>query len=347
MPTETTIQKASELSGETEQLALLLQDLTDICRYQNYSDWLDGQEDAKRAEFIRDYAAALKTGGGFPNTEGFSEAWLSITGTSLAQACCDHSLTDERFTLLALAKPALRFESDMLPDPLEEDSFPVAASKRFGIPDLPVGSIWPRQKDCRSLYDPDSGIDPETPCSFVAQINCKNLQGTQLASFFPKSGLISFFSCGEFQEIGMVDGHVIFSPDTSTLVRIEPPEEIVGDDADEANQLAEPVAFKFVESLEVPYPGSESPFEQIQWSYSDERSDQYEAATEAANMDPLNSLGGFTRPTSGDDPLPGAEWCKLMAMPNSTDSRLHFCIKYEDLAAGTFSNVELAWVDFD
>ncbi|MEZ6121537.1 MAG: hypothetical protein R3C49_00020 [Planctomycetaceae bacterium] len=62
--------------------------------------------------------------------------------------------------------------------------------------------------------------------------------------------------------------------------------------------------------------------------------------------DPLTSIGGFTRSTTGDDPLPDEEYGKLICIENSIGQRLHFCIRRDDLAAGNFDHVALAWVDF-
>lgn len=347
MTSETTIQRASQLPGEADLLSALCRKLSEFDRYLVYADWLEEHGDAGRAEFIREYVAALESGTDFPARQNFSEPWLRIIGFRLANACCERGLAEERMTLLNLARPSLQFERSFLSEPLTEDTFPIGASKQFGIPDLPAGTSWPTQKDCRSRYVNDSGIDPDTLCSFVAQVNCEDLAETQLESYFPKTGLISIFSCGEFESIGMIDGCVIFTPETSTLQRMQPPEDLVGPDADEANQLAEPAPFGFVESLEVPWAGEESPFEQIQWSYDDDRHDKFVESIEAAGCESLSSLGGFTQSTSGDDPLPGADWCKLICLMNSTESTLHFCIRYDDLAAGNFDDVRLAWVDFD
>lgn len=343
----TNIKRAAQLDEELNLLTSLCSDLTDQAHLGVYGDWLEDQGDERRAEFVRQYATALAAGEGFPDSEGFSEAWLSAIGYRLASSACKYGMADERFTLLKLAKPSLKYEASNYPPPLTEDTFPVGSSKVYGIPDLPAGSVWPTQKECNTLYDPESGIDPDLPCSFVAQINCEELGGTLLADYFPKTGLISFFSCSEIESIGMTDGYVTFSPDTSNLVRMNPPTQVLGPAADEANQLAQPEAFEFVESLEVPHPGEESPFEEIQWPFDSEPAEQIYEVVEEAGVTPLSSLGGFTTPTTGDDPLPGKDWCKLICVSNSIQIRLHFCIRYEDLRAGKFDNVELAWVDFD
>lgn len=348
MTTATILHKATDSSEELGFIAQLAQDFSDFDQFAIYADWLEEQGDATRAGFLRDYSAALGNGGELPEPGDLSQPWLTAIGYQIASAASDNGLIAERMTLLRYAKPALGFETSEFPEPLDgEDQFPVGATKRFGIPDLPADATWPRQKDCRNLYMPDSGIDPELPCSFVAQINCQDLEGTLLASYFPSAGLISIFSCSEIESIGMVDGYVTFSPDTSNLVRMSPPPEVMGDEADEANQLGTPEAFEFTESLEVPSANGESPFPDLQWNYDDDRSDKYDATIEAAGCDSLNSLGGFTTPTTGDDPLPGKEWCKLICIVNSIEICLHFCIRYDDLAAGNFDNVELAWVDFD
>jgi len=345
---KTNIQRAVQLDEELSLLAGVCGDLTDDTHLQVYADWLEEQGDERRAEFVRQYVGALATGGDFPDGEGLPEAWLAMIGFRLTSAACENGLADERFTLLKLAKPALRFESSDYPEPLTgEDTFPVGSSKLYGIPDLPAGTAWPTQKDCNSLCMEDSGIDPDLPCSFVAQINCEELAGTLLAEYFPKQGLIAIFTCSEIESIGMTDGYVTFSPDTSNLVRMEPPPQVFGSEADEANQLAAPVEFRFVETLQVPDSDDESPFEEVRWGWSDDRNGQMYEVNKQAGCQPLSSVGGYTSPTSGANPLPGKDFCKLICVYNSIGIRLHFCIRYEDLKVGKFDDVQLAWVDFD
>lgn len=348
MSEQTSITKAALLPEEDQYLASVLQDLTNTSALGIYADWLEDQGDEDRSLFVRSYSQSLQSGSDFPEPADFPIAWLDIIGYRIAKACCENSLADERFHLLKLAQPALKFDEESdYPDDLQEDTFPVGASKRFGLPDLPEGTAWPRQKDCTATYDPESGIEPETPCGFVAQINCQDLEGTLLGQHFPSHGLISIFACGEFEEIGMYDGLVTFTPDTSTLVRMEAPAELIGDEADEANRLAEPEAFQFTECLELPDPGAESCFEQIRWGYDDPRSDHFEKVREAVDQQSLHSIGGFTQATSGDDPFPDQDWCKLIAIQAATESRFHFCIKKDALKAGDFSNTNLVWIDFD
>lgn len=350
MPDSVTIHHAAQLPGEESVLATIVDDLTSTAKLGVYADWLKENGDEERATFVRQYASALESGEGFPDSSDLPRAWLGITGALLVQACCENGLTDERMTLLELAKPSLRFESSSWDtSPLENDDYPVGATKKFGVPDLPKGMSWPRQADCKALFIPDSGIEPTKLCFFVAQINCKDLERTQLAPYFPKAGLISVFSCTCLDQ-GNIDAHVIYSPDTSLLVRMEAPAEL---EDDEANELANPVNFEFTETLELPYPHDESPFEQIrwgpQWASDDERpkAAAAELVLETIGCNSLSSIGGFTTPTSGDDPLPGIEWCKLICIETSSGSSLHFCIRYDDLASCDFDSVRLVWTDWD
>lgn len=145
----------------------------------------------------------------------------------------------------------------------------------------------------------------------------------------------------------MTDGYVHFTPDIKNLSRVTPPDELLSED-EEANQLFDPVGLELTETLQVPYPGSESPFPAIRWSYDNEQHDALcNVIDNSGAGEQLSSIGGFTRPTSGEDPLPGADFIKLACFQNSIEIVLHFCVRCEDLAAGRLEQTELSWVDFD
>ena len=353
------IQPATTLNGEQELLAAVIQDLNNDAAKLVYADWLEEHSDS-RAQFLREYVAASQTmdAAAFPAIDSIPERyadWAHMIGCSFSRALSQQSqaftnagqdVKQLREQLLNAAVPSLLYKTEdewtAAADGLEIDAtIPIGGTKLFGLPDLPPGTVWPKQKDCNSFYDKDSGIDPETDCSFVGQINFEEFAQTQLGQFLPASGLLSIFSCAEIESIGMVDGYVIYSPDTNNLVRMEVPT----DEFDEANQPIDAQRLSFSETLEFPFVDDESPFPYLKFTYDDPAYDLLGDLLD--HPDHLEAVGGFTRPTSGGDPLPGAEWMKLICVQNSIEMMLHFCIRRDDLAKADFSNVALAWVDFD
>lgn len=61
----------------------------------------------------------------------------------------------------------------------------------------------------------------------------------------------------------------------------------------------------------------------------------------------MDGFLGFTRPSSGDDPLPSLEHCRLLSLCNTADQKLYLCIRRDDLKAARFDKVEFVWIDFD
>lgn len=347
------LKRAIQIPGEEAFLDALVDNLGDDACKLIYADWLEEHGDATRATFLRQYAQAYQSMkvNSFPEFGEVPIEWARMTGAKLAYHIAERDMAEMRDDILALAQPALLFESDDFGEPTEDfeidQSIPVGGTKQFGLPDLPPGSVWPRQKDCNSLFMPDSGIDPETLCSFVAQINFAEFAGTQASRLFPDQGLVSFFSCSEIESIGMVDGLVIFTPDTDNLERMTPPPSLIGDEADEANAVFDAKRLTFSETLQIPYPSDESPFDLMRLSYDDENYDRLADLRDEADAGELESFLGFTRATTGDDPMPGADYCKLLCIQNTIEIMLYFCLRNADLAAGRFDRVEMPWVDFD
>ena len=283
----------------------------------------------------------------FPSFDNIPEPWLHLTGAPLVRAMAQHDMSEHRDSWLALAKPALMYEAEpTFDDDFENDqNTPIGATKIHGLPDLPLGSKWPTQKDCKNLYDPNSGIDPAALCGFVAQINFAELAGTQLGRRTPIKGLLSIFSCAEIESIGMVDGFIIFTPETDNLVRLEPPEALKDDEANQILDARE--GLTLTEQLHIPAVDDESVFETFRYSYDQKESDRHDLIVEDAKAKEMEAIGGYTQQTTGSDHLPGPEWCKLICVENTIGMTLHFCIRIEDLAKGNFDDVSLSWVDFD
>ena len=344
------------LTGEQTFIDTLASDLGNSDSRNVYADWLEKNGDSTRAEFMRKFDAAFTTmdKDDFPDFDTVPAPWAQVIGAQLIKSIIDNELSEDRDNLLKLAQPTLVYSVKeptsypMTLDDLKVDaSIPVGGSKFFGRPDLPSGTLWPKQKDCNSFYEDDSGIEPETPCGFVCQINFAELQSTQFGKMCPTEGLLSIFTCSEIAEIGMVDGYVTFTPSVDGLERLDPPSEILGPDADEANVLIDAVQFEATEVWGIPCAGDVSPFPTTACSYDDPRNDRLFDLAEQINSNPLASIGGYTQSTTSDDPLPGSEWIKLICVQNTIEIRLHFCIKIADLKAGKFDDVELSWVDFD
>lgn len=351
-PFPLTVHRAARIPGEEGFLQAVVDDLKDDDVKLIYADWLEDHDDSARAAFLRQYVAAYRSMKveDFPSFDGMPVEWCRMIGSKIVRAMAVHGVGEHRDSWLSLAKPALIYgiEAGGTSEFDGHDSTPVGATKVFGVPDLPPGTPWPTQKDCRVLYVPASGIEPTTPCGFVTQINFAHLAGTQVARLCPPQGLVSIFSCAEIQRIGMVDCCVLYTPDPANLQRTEPPSSVVGEDADEANRLLGPRSLSFSETLELPYPGENSPFPQIAFGYRHPLHDPYHSVLEDADCDEqLSSFGGYTRATSGEDCLPGADWCKLICIQNSIEMLLHICVRNEDLAVGRFDNLKLTWVDFD
>ena len=350
------IHRATESEQELTFLSKIADNLNDHSSKLVYADWLDEQGDTERASFIRKTVAAIESGdaGAFPDLDAFPKSWVQATGAPLSKAILEQGEAAEHHdVILSHAIPCLNYESDKDydwgADMTLDESIPVGATKVFGLPDLPSGTQWPKQKDCNSFYDPGSGIDPETYCSFVCQINFADFAGTQAARWMPERGLLSIFSCSEIESIGMVDGLVIFTPDIASLEPMVPPMSLIegSEDEDEANVVRDAMKIEFTEGFDIPAAGSESPFPFFKREYGEGIYDELYTIRDEIGTGELDRIMGFTRPTSGDDPLPGAEYCKLICISNTIEMKLHFCIKRDDLKAGRFDNVELAWVDFD
>ncbi len=75
----------------------------------------------------------------------------------------------------ALTKASIR----LLPTPVAEDTVEVGASKLGGVPDLPVGIVWPEWK----------GV----PQSFLAQIRLADVHAHDIAGALPEQGMLWFF----------------------------------------------------------------------------------------------------------------------------------------------------------
>lgn len=92
-----------------------------------------------------------------------------------------------------------------------ESSLEMGASKRGGVPDLPVGFVWPERD--------------RQPCEFLCQINLAQVAPYDTEKLLPESGLLSFFLCHELG-MGELNGDPVFYfPEGVPLERSPMPQE--------------------------------------------------------------------------------------------------------------------------
>lgn len=352
------IERAATIPGEEPFLDKLVDNLGDAACKLVYADWLEEHGDEPRAIALRQYHKAFQSmdPADFPDVSSLPEPWVRVTGIAMVHAIAQQDAAQYRDQILELARPALIIKAETFEhffaahsssdDDAPEDcdtTTPVGSSKIFGLPDLPRTAIWPRQKDCNANFIEDSSIEPETPCSFVAQFNFADFIGTQAYRWMPSSGLLSIFSCAEIESIGLTDCYLAYTKDLSNLVRHTAPPEL---DEDEANAILGSVAWTASETLDIPQVGESSPFSLLKRKYNDPLYDVLNAIRDSAG-DRSDRLLGYTYPTSGDDPLPGAEWLSLACLETTLEQRLHLAIKADHLRQGRFDEARAVWFDFD
>lgn len=346
-----TIERAATIPGEEVFLDQLVDNLTDDACKLVYADWLEEHGDEVRAQALRQYQTAFQSmkPSDFPDIKLLPGSWARIIGLALVREIAMQEAAQYRDQLLALARPALtlRLESfdHMFPErnpPDRDPSTPIGSSKIFGLPDLPAGFAWPREKDCNCNYS-ESGIAPETACSFMAQFNFADFAGTQAYRSMPQSGLLSIFSCAEIDEIGMTDCYLTYTKELTNLARLSAPAELADD---EANTPLGSLGWAVEETLDIPQVDDKSPFPLLKRKYRDPLYDVFNTIRRSAGQR-IHTLLGYTYPTSGGDPLPGAEWISLACLENTIQQRFHFAIKAAELRQGNFDSAQCAWFDFD
>ncbi len=351
------IERAATLAGEEVFLDHLVDNLADAACKLVYADWLEEQGDELRATALRQYHSAFQSmdPGDFPDVSLLPGAWARVTGMTMVREIALQDVAAYRDQLLQLARPAFNiladrfmhvYETEIATDAEEapncDPSTPVGSSKIYGLPDLPAAAAWPRQKDCNCNFMPDSSIEPDSPCGFVAQFNLAEFAGTQAYRWLPKHGLLSIFSCAEIDELGTTDCYVRYTPSVDGLVRHAAPEQLVDD---EANAILGGMPWAFTETLDIPSVGRSSPFPFLKRNYSDALYDAFVSVRNVARG--TDTFLGYTYPTTGDDPLPGAEWLSLVCLENTIGQRLHFAIKADELRQGRFDEARTVWLDFD
>src|SRR5262249_24781523 len=145
---------------------------------------------------------------------------------------------------------------------------------------------------------------------FLAQVNLAEIAYTQAAKDLPKTGLLSFFSFqdGANDNPNVIGAKAILFPDTSALVRTDPPEPLT-----EGNTEMPVEHLTFEETLDLPEAES-GPWEGELHPKADEEYDDVIGHFRSLNFD---NMLGYGRSTSGGDPTPSKQYRHLILLPNS------------------------------
>lgn len=206
-----------------------------------------------------------------------------------------------------------------------ESSEPYLGCSRFGgVPDLPAGTKWP-------TYN-------MKPYRFLGQINFSEITSTETG--IPKSGLLSIFVFDDYEEDCYLEAyeegyiHAIFTPDTTNLETIVPPNSIIG----------KSTVIEFSEALDLPY----DEYQVEDWPFDEYEEDIYSEIRESLHKSSDYLLGYPSHCTLAYNPTPGTEWISLLTI--SSDDDLEWCwhdgdnlmifIKGEDLKNLDFSSLK-------
>lgn len=160
--------------GEADVLAHVLADQSDDAAKLVYADWLQDRDDP-RGPLLRDSVAAFRAGQTLPSAKAAPRPWCDLVGVTLMRNILASGLTAHADAFLRLARPALDYKAVRTAD----KKIPVGASKLGGLPDLPVGMVWP-------CHD-------EEPLSFLGQFNFAELSQSVVCRELPAAGWLSVF----------------------------------------------------------------------------------------------------------------------------------------------------------
>ena len=294
--------------GEEVFLNKVVSDLTSSEVKFIYADWLDEQGDEVRANFLRQFCAVLDHP---PTPEGLSDfdlvppIWRRMIGGDIAHhwnqftASLSFEFQHSAIDLLSASRPALSISILDSEGALPAFEFPndkhfaIGKTKRFGLPDLPVGMRWPEARDL------DDNSTSNQKCGFLAQVNFAEFSETRVGPFLPSEGLLSVFSFYSGDKNTDVLYHTYFFPSIELLERKTAPEDF--DEPDNENFLRDAAAIQFVETLDIP---PFSPFAHPQFvNQSMDQSSQESIADEILRIRMVElgvseSLLGFARTDS-------------------------------------------------
>lgn len=130
---------ASLLPGEEQFLDAIVANLADDLPKLIYADWLTERGD-ERADFLRAYVAAVRSGGDLPKPASNRDSWEEIIGYHLDKRIRAIGVVDQRETIMRMAKPAIAIQLEGC----DEDDIPAGGTKFGGLPHLPADMDWPR-----------------------------------------------------------------------------------------------------------------------------------------------------------------------------------------------------------
>lgn len=204
---------AAVLPGEADILAKVIANLADHTAKLIYADWLEERGDL-RGLLLRNFINAYREGKKLPSVKPAPKPWCDLVGITMLEKCHDTPLKAKTDHLLALAKPALTFNSEKA-----SVECPIGASKFGGRPDMSVGMQWPSWN--------------HGTLSFLGQFNLTHFSETPVCRELPTSGLLSVFYDTEGDVFSSTDEggwRLLYFPDTSSLKRSDWPSQL-GDHA--------------------------------------------------------------------------------------------------------------------
>jgi uncharacterized protein YwqG len=153
--------------------------------------------------------------------------------SQILQLIQKNNLTDFADLIMAAIKPAIHISK------VDSQEGVIGASRLGGLPDIPTDFEWVLREDF--------------PLSFLAQINCADLQGFASAKNLPNSGMLYFFydAINEpwgFDPSDRGSSAIIYHPSTENLIPASLPETTDNDD----DWLFPSSTIQFRESLSLP-----------------------------------------------------------------------------------------------
>jgi uncharacterized protein YwqG len=203
--------------------------------------------------------------------------------SQILQLIQKNNLTDFADQIIASIKPAIHISK------VDSQESVIGASRIGGLPDVPTDFQWVLSQDL--------------PLSFLAQINCADLQGLASAKNLPNSGILYFFYDAIEQPWGFDPSDrggsaIIYHPSTENLIPSVLPE---GADIDN-DWLFPSSAIQFREVLSLPSYDS-LPFEQL--AIPEDSVDDYVNLIADVNElmaanEPIHQMLGYSSNIQGD-----------------------------------------------
>ncbi|MEM7312303.1 MAG: YwqG family protein [Planctomycetota bacterium] len=323
------LNNAATTPEEFNELAKVIDDLSNIANMRAYAEWLASNGMSERAETLTAVLDAWESGEeDLPSSED-DLIWQNTCGITVLHMLRRGEMDDHATALLAMARPSLVVGQVAAVDPV-----PVGASKFGGSPDLPPDTEWPKYN--------------ELPMVFVGQIAMNDLKGTLVSRELPASGWLSFFVYdnpveGEVAAFGEPAGcAVLHFPEGTKLERRQSPEP--GD----AFFVATECELEFTETLDFPYLSDDGIGGDRASKLGFDPDDEYEELLEELlpNREEVTHLMGWSHPNcAGDDPVdPDHRHLLSVASQEASDfcwsdaHTLYFSVPETDFKSHKFDN---------